>query len=317
MSLEKRQMLEREVERLYVKTGIGTLTLAGFAGVSERTWREWKERQGQETRHNGHIPRNHWVTPEEAAAILAYCQDRMEAGYRVLCWQMVDLNIAAVSPGTVYNVLKRGGLTKKWAIQTEEGKKGFDQPKGIHEQWHTDFSYIRVCGNYYYFVSVMDGYSRKILSWGLYESMERIWAETALMKARELYPEAHPRVITDNGAQFISKDFRELVSLLEMEQTFTSPAHPQSNGKLERFHRTFKSEHVRQAAYLGREDAVARMKKWIRYYNGERLHAALYYLSPDDVFSGRMGIRLAERRKKLHTACINRRSYWRSLTAEL
>ena len=317
MSLTKRQMIEREVERLHMKTGIAAPILAGFAGVSGRTWREWQGRQGQETRHNGHIPRDHWVTPEEAAAIPAYCQGRMEAGYRVLCWQMVDANIAAVSPATVYNVLKRGGLTKKWAEQGKESKKGFDQPKGVHEQWHTDFSYIRVCGNYYYFVSVMDGYSRKILTWGLYESMERIWAEAVLMKAGELYPEARPRVITDNGSQFISKDFRELVSLLEMEQTFTSPAHPQSNGKLERFHRTFKSEHVRQAAYLGREDAVERMKKWIHYYNGERLHAALYYLPPDDVFSGRMGIRLAERREKLHTAYINRQSYWQAQAANL
>jgi transposase InsO family protein len=180
----------------------------------------------------------------------------MEAGYRVLCWQMVDLDIAAVSPGTVYNVLKRGGLTKKWAEMREEAQQGFQQPEAIHQQWHTDFSYIRIGGNFYYFVSVLDGYRRKLLSWGLFENMERLTAELVLMKARELYPDEHPRIITDNGSQFISKDFRELVSLLEMEQTFTSPAHPQSNGKLERFHRTFKSEHVRQTAYLNREDAI-------------------------------------------------------------
>jgi transposase InsO family protein len=317
MSLEKRQMIEGEVKRLSLLTGIGELALAGFAGVSGRTWREWQDRQGQESRHNGHIPRDHWVTPEEETAILDYCKDRMEAGYRVLCWQMVDADIAAVSPATVYNVLKRGGLTKKWAEMREEAKKGFQQPDAIHQQWHTDFSYIRICGNYYYFISVMDGYSRKILSWGLFEKIERLEAEIVLMKAHELYPEAHPRIITDNGSQFISKDFRELVSLLEMEQTFTSPAHPQSNGKLERFHRTIKSEHVRRAAYLGREDAVERMKKWIRYYNGERLHSALYYLPPDDVFVGRMGIRLAERREKMHTACINRRSYWQAQAARL
>jgi transposase InsO family protein len=317
MSLEKRELITGEVERLHRLTGIGVRRLVLLAGVSGRTWREWQGRQGQETRHNGHIPRDHWVTPEEAAAILEYCQERMELGYRVLCWQMVDLDIAAVSPGTVYNVLKRGGLTKKRVEMREEAKKGFQQPEAIHEQWHTDFSYIRICGNYYYFVSVMDGYSRQILSWGLFENMDRLTAEIVLMKARELYPDAHPRIITDNGSQFISKDFRELVSLLEMEQTFTSPAHPQSNGKLERFHRTFKSEHVRQAAYLNREDAIERMRRWIRYYNGERLHAALFYLSPDDVFAGRMGIRLAERREKLHTACISRRSYWQAQDAKL
>jgi transposase InsO family protein len=226
---------------------------------------------------------------------------------------MADLDIAEVSPGRVYNVLKRGGLTKEWTEKAGEGKRGIDQSKGIHEQRHTDFSYIRVCRNFYYFVSVMDGYSRKILAWGT----DRLWAQTVLMKAHVVYPSARPRIITDKGSQFISKDYRELVMLLEMEQTFTSPAHPQSNGKLERFHRTFKSGHVRQSAYLGREDAVERMKKWIRYYNDEWFHAALYYLPPEDVFSVRMGIRHLERRQTLHTAYINRRSYWQAQAAEL
>jgi transposase InsO family protein len=191
----------------------------------------------------------------------------------------------------------------------EEAKEGFQQPKAIHHQRH------RVCGNFYYFVGVMDGYSRKILSWGLFEN--RITAEMVLMKARELYPDAHPRIITDNGSQFISKDFREPVSLLGMEQTFTGPAHPRSNGKLERFHRTFKSEHVRQTAYLNREEAIERMRNRIRYYNGRRLHGSLFYLPPDEVFAGRMELRLAEHRQKLHTANINRRSYRQAQAAKL
>jgi transposase InsO family protein len=293
---------------LNLLTGITVLTLAVFAGVGRRTWREWQERREQETRHNGHIPRDHWTAPDEQAAVIAYCKDRMELGCRVLCWKMADSNIAAASPGTVYNVLKRGGLTKERAEMREESKKGFEQPKTVHEQWHTDFSCIRVCGSWYYFVSVMDGYSRKILSWGLYESPDGLWAEIVLPKARELYPDARARIITDSGSQFISKDFRELVSLLEMEQTFTRAAHPQSSGRLERFHRTFKSGHVRQSAYYSRTDAIERMRKWICCYNGERLHSALFYLPPDDVFFGRMGIRLAERREKLHTAYVNRRS---------
>jgi hypothetical protein len=102
-----------------------------------------------------------------------------------------------------------------------EAKKGFQQPRATHEQWHTDFSRIRICGTFYYFVSVMDGYSLKTLSWGLFENREGLTAEIVLMKAREPYPDAHPRIITDNGPRFISKDFRELVSLLETGQTFS------------------------------------------------------------------------------------------------
>jgi hypothetical protein len=315
MSLAIRQLVELEIKRLNVLTGIAVLTLAVYAGVSRRTYAEWQNRKEMENQHNGHIPREHWTTPDEEAAIIDYCIERMELGYRTLCWQMIDANIVMVSPATVYNVLKRSGLTKKWAELTEEAKKGFDQPKSIHEQWHVDFSYVRVCGNFYYFISVMDGYSRKIITWGLYQSMEGLWAEIEVSKAKELYPYAKPRIISDNGSQFISKDFRELVILLEIEHTLTSPGHPQSNGKLERFHRTFKCEHVRQSAYLSFEDAKERMRKWIVYYNEQRLHAALFYLPPEDVFRGLKEERLAERRKKLHTASINRRNYWQSLIA--
>jgi hypothetical protein len=102
---------------------------------------------------------------------------------------------------------------------------------------------------------------------GLFENMERLTPEIVLMKARELYPDAHLRIITDDGSQFIPKDFRKLLSLLEMQQTFTEPAHSRSDDKLERFHRTFRSEHIGQGAYLNRKDAMERMCKWIRNYN--------------------------------------------------
>jgi len=308
-------MIEVEIKRLHSMTGIALLTLAVYAGVSRRTYREWQERLETETKHNGQIPRAHWTTPSEVDAIIGYCENRMEIGYRTLCWEMVDADIAYVSPATVYNVLKRAGLTKKWAELEEEKKKGFEQPKAVHEHWHIDFSYIRVCGVFYYFISVMDGYSRKILTWLLCESMEGLWAEIAVTRAKEKYPYANPRIITDNGSQFISKDFRELTMLLEIEHTFTSPSHPQSNGKLERFHRTLKSEHIRTTAYISYEDAKERMGRWIEYYNNRRLHGAVFYLPPEEVFQGMKEKRLAERREKMHTAYINRRRYWQSVDA--
>ncbi|GHU56678.1 hypothetical protein FACS189442_5400 [Spirochaetia bacterium] len=323
MSLEKRQMIACEVKRLHTLTGIAILTLVFFAGVSKRTWREWQERSDQETRHNGQIPRDHWLTPEETQAILEFCSERINIGYRPLCYEMLDFGVTAVSPASVYNVLKRHNMTKQWAELTEDAQKGFTQPCRVHEQWHIDFSYIKTGGAFYYFISILDGYSRKILVWELCETMDGINAEVLVTRAKELYPHAKQRIINDNGSQFCSKDFRELIVLLELEQTAetsfpnTSPAHPQSNGKLERFHRTFKTEHVRQTAYLGYTDAKARMSRWIAYYNTVRLHSAIWYLPPEDVFQGRVERRLAERREKLHTACINRRSYWQNQTAAL
>jgi transposase InsO family protein len=207
-------------------------------------------------------------------------------------------------------------LDKEWAEAAETAKRGFDQPEAVHEQWHIDFSYIRVAGAFYYFLGILDGYCRKMLNWRLCENMAGINAEILVAETKELYPEAaKARIISDNGSQFISKDFEELLMLLELGHTLTSAGHPQSNGKLERFNRTLKTEHVRRSAYVNYQDACVRMAQWIAYYNSERLHSAIWYLTPNDVFYGRAAVRLAERKEKLHAAYIKRQEYWRTRNA--
>ena len=116
---------------------------------------------------------------------------------------------------------------------------------------------------FYYFISIMDGYSRKILDWALCENMEGINIELLVARVKEKYPEAKARIIHDNGKQFISKDFKSLVSLLELYETASRVCHPQSNGKLERFHSTLKTEHVRKTPYFSYEDAKEKMAQWI------------------------------------------------------
>jgi transposase InsO family protein len=143
--------------------------------------------------------------------------------------------------------------------------------------------------------------------------MEGVNAEVLVTEAKELYPEAKsPRIISDNGSQFVSRDFKEILAYLEFGHTFTSANHPQSNGKLERFNRALKTEYVRRVAYLSYDDACERMADWIAHYNGERPHSAVWYLPPDDVFYERKVQRLAEREEKLHTASIDRQEYWRA-----
>jgi transposase InsO family protein len=254
----------------------------------------------------------YYLTPEETSAIIAFCIASPLKGYRMQCWEMVDRNVAFVSCSSVYNIIKRHNLDKKWVEAKEMAKRGFQQPQAIHEQWHIDFSYIRIGGAFYYFLGILDGYSRRMLNYRLCENMSGINAEILVTETKEQYPLArNPRLISDNGSQFISKDFEELLLLLEFDHTLTSANHPQSNGKLERFNRTLKTEHVRRSAYLNYQDACIRMAQWISYYNSERLHSAIWYLTPNDVFHGRTANRLAERKEKLHTALIKRQEYWR------
>jgi transposase InsO family protein len=316
MSLEKRQEVENTITLCKEKTRLSLQVLLRYAGIPQRTWREWQERSGIETKHNNNVPKHYYLTPDEVNAIVAYCSEEALKGYRMLCWEMVDRNVAFVSCSSVYNVIKRYNLGKKWAEAVEMKKKGFDQPVAVHEQWHIDFSYIKIQDSFYYFLGILDGYSRKMLNWKLCENMQGINAEILLAETSEQYPEAkNPRIISDNGSQFISKDFEELVVLLEFGHTLTSANHPQSNGKLERFNKTLKNEHVRRSAYLDYQDASVRMAQWIAYYNSQRLHSAIWYLTPNDVFNGRTSVRLAERKEKLQTACTKRREYWLTKSA--
>jgi hypothetical protein len=133
-SLETRGRAEAEIGRIREKTGMPLRRLLRAAGIPERTWREWSERRGEETRHNSNIRRGYYLTPEETAAIIAYCTGNPLKGYRMLYWEVVDKNIASVSASSVYNVIKRHNLGKKWVEAVEMAKQGFDQPQAVHEQ---------------------------------------------------------------------------------------------------------------------------------------------------------------------------------------
>lgn len=317
MSLAERTAIIDEIGAMLARTGIRQSVLLSFLGLPRSTWNEWQTRKDDETSSNHDTPKSNWVTPEETKAVVDFCglyRDRLR-GYRYLAWLMVDLDVACVCPSTVYNILKRNNLFPKWATPTEAKKKGFDQPKAPNEQWHTDFSYVRVCGVFYYFACILDGFSRKIIVWDLFPTMESINIEILVARAKELHPDAHARIIHDNGRQFASRDFLDLVAKLELKETSTSPFHPQSNGKVERMHRTLKAEEVRRNAYFGIEDARKKMGRWVSFYNSERLHAAIGYLTPDEVFAGRMEERLAERRQKMYNATKSRVAYWKSQQA--
>ena len=219
---------------------------------------------------------------------------------------MLDEDIVAVSPSTTYRVLKEADLLNRWLPTGKVKKRGFDQPQKIHQHWHTDISYVNILGTFCFLISVLEGYSRYILHHELRTSMTESDVEITIQRAKEKYPNVYPRIISDNGPQFISKEFKEFIRGCRFDHVFTSPNHPQSNGKLERFHRTIKTEEIRKNSYLSLEDARKQIEKYIIYYNTIRLHSAIYYLTPEEVLLGRMELRLKQRQEKLDKAKQNR-----------
>jgi putative transposase len=220
---------------------------------------------------------------------------------------MLDADVVAVSPSSVYRVLKGAGLMQRHSSKPPLKGKGFQQPLRPHEHWHVDVSYINVAGTFFYLCSLLDGCSRSIVHWEIRESMTEADVETILQRARERYPDARPRIISDNGPQFIAKDFKEFIRLCGMTHVRTSPYYPQSNGKIERWHRSLKAECIRPGVPLSLEDARRLVEGYVRYYNEVRLHSAIGYVTPAARMAGLDRAIFAERDRKLEAAREKRR----------
>ena len=171
---------------------------AGVALAPAQCYR-WAERYGQVNTHNGRVPRDHWLTPAEQAAILAYHEQHAPEGYRRLAFMMLDADVVAVSPATVYRVLKAHGRLDRWNGKRSKKGTGFVQPLQAHEHWHIDISYLNIAGTLYYLCTILDGATRFIIHWELRERMTEADVETVLQRAREAYPGAMPRISPTTG----------------------------------------------------------------------------------------------------------------------
>jgi putative transposase len=223
-------------------------------------------------------------------------------GYRRLAFMMLDADVVAVSPSSVYRVLRDAGLIKAHNSKPSLKGKGFVQPLWPHEHWHVDISHINVAGTFFYLCGLLDGCSRFIVHWEIRQSMTEPEVETIIQRARERFLEARPRIISDNRLQFIAKDFKEFIRICGMTHVRTSPYYPQSNGKIERWHKTLKGECIRVKTSLSLEDARRVVTDFVEHYNEVRLHGAIGYLAPAAKLAGREPAIFAERDRKLEEA---------------
>jgi putative transposase len=281
--------------------------LLGWLGLGTSKFHDWKHRYGKVNEHNGAIPRDWWLQDWEKRAILDYYDRHPLEGYRRLTFMMLDDDVVAVSPASVYRVLKQAGRLDCRRFSPSKKGTGFVQPLLAHEHWHVDVSYINVSGTFYYLTSVLDGCSRYIVHRELRESMTERDIETIIQRALERHPEKKPRIISDNGPQFVARDFKEFIRLTGVTHVRTSPYYPQSNGKLERWHGSLKRECIRPAAASSLDEAERLISSYVDHYNNVRLHSALGYVTPADKLMGLEKEIFKERDRKLEEARERRR----------
>jgi transposase InsO family protein len=290
------------VRRWNERTEIAVYTLVLWLGITLSKFHDWRRRYGQANEHNAWIPRDWWLADWEKQAIIRFSFEYPLEGYRRLAFMMLDRDVVAVSPSSVYRVLKAAGRIGRSTNQPSKKGTGFHQPQMPHEHWHIDISYINIHGTFYYLSTILDGYSRYVVHWEIRRSMTEQDELVVLQRAREKFPHERPRIISDNGSQFLAKDFKEFIRICGMTHVRTSPYYPQSNGKLERFHGSIKGECIRPGTPISLEDALRIVGRYVEHYNEVRLHSAIGYVAPADKLAGREAEIFAARDRKLADA---------------
>jgi putative transposase len=292
-------------------------------GLAKSTYYRWLRRQtegrAQDRKSGSPIPWNK-LRPEEEERIFVLARALPELSCRELALRIVDGDGSYVSESTIFRVLKRVGLIKPAEIVGfKAGKEYHRKTKRVNELWATDCSHIKVIGwGWYYLVTVMDDYSRFILAWELKSNMAADSLIDVVQKAvdatgmTDVPVEDRTMLLSDNGAGYISRQFGEYLGLVGIRHILASPYHPQTNGKIERYHRTLKGE-LSLMPYEMPGELEEAIRAFIDYYNYQRYHEALGDVTPYDVYTGRH-LEIIQKRKEAKNRTLKaRRDYNRTV----
>ncbi|MGC2499635.1 MAG: IS3 family transposase [Acidobacteriaceae bacterium] len=280
-------------------------TLAAL-GIPRSVYYAWKGRESLVDRI-GTPCRVYELLPEERAAICRFALQFPKIGYRKLTWMMVDAGIASVGESTVYRVLREADLLSRWKRSAASSGEYHFRPVAPNQQWHTDVMYVWVAARFYFLVSFVDAYSRFIVHHKLLISLDGKSVAIELEAALEVAGEAKPRIVHDHGSEFVNRDVAAVIKAHNLIDIKTKPRHPESNGIVERFNGTVRTEtdDAYGQNYLQAEAIIARL---MHHYNEERLHATLGYMTPATWHRGQPdGVR-EERARRIAAARAHRKS---------
>jgi len=277
-------------------------------GIPKSSYYRWRRGQSSGNRKR---PWNR-INPEEEDRILAIARESPDLSSRQLSAWITDNEGFAISESTVYRILRREGLVKRQETQLSVAKEYHTKTTRPHQMWATDASYFRVVSwGYYYLVTVMDDYSRFILACKLQKDMSANSLIEVVQEAvdatgmTDVPVEDRTKLLSDNGAGYVSRAFRDYLHLVGIGHILAAPFHPQTNGKVERYQQSLKRE-VNQLPYELPSQLERAIADFIDYYNYRRYHKALSNVTPADVLYGRREDILL-RRKEVQIQTINRR----------
>lgn len=298
-------------------------TLKGL-GIHKSTFYRWYNAYLSDG-YDGLLPKqtkrkHYWnqVPEKEQRLLLDMALEHPEKSSREIAYLYTDTFEHFVSESTVYRLLKRHGLIQPPAFELIKAADEFkDKTTRVNQMWQTDFTYFKIPGWGWYFLStVIDDYSRYIIHWKLYSTMKAEDAketiQQAIIKSNLKQGQRPDKVLTDNGSSYIGEVFRSYLTDEGIQPVNGRPLHPQTQGKIERYHRSMKSV-IKLDVYHRPEELERALEKYVEYYNYKRYHESIKNVTPADVYFGQQ-YRIIKKREKIKqkTLISRRKEYLRT-----
>jgi transposase InsO family protein len=294
-------------------------------GLPKSTYYRWLKRQAEgrlQDRPGG--SRRPWnkLRPEEEKIILTKAREAPELSPRQLALRITDTEGFYVSESTVYRILKREGLVKAAQVVGFKADREYHRKTSrTHELWATDCAHLKVEDwGWYYLVTVMDDFSRFILGWELQANMaapsliEVVQQAVDLTNMTDVPIEDRTTLLSDNGPGYLSRRFTQYLRLVSIKHITAAPYHPETNGKMERYHRTVKGQ-IKLLAYETPSALREAIRSFVEYYNYRRYHEALGNVTPYDVYTGRRAD-ILQQRKEVRRRTLEVRKRYNQATRE-
>ena len=310
---------KEEIIRLVDRSELGVNKTLRELGIHKSTFYNWYRvylEKGLDGLSAKRVTRQQWNTipQEQRQLVVEIALDHPALSPRELAVKLTDEQQIFISESSVYRILKAQGLVTTPAhillLASNEFK---DKPCFVHELWQTDFTYFKVIGwGWYYLSTILDDYSRFIVHWELCKTMRtedvQRTIEQAMLKAN-LQPCQRPKLLSDNGSCYVAAELKTFLQNKGITPVHGRRCHPQTQGKIERYHRSMKNV-VKLDHYFCPEELTAALSQFVHFYNHERYHESLDNVTPSDVYFGKREQILKRREKiKQQTLKARRRRY--------